>query len=59
MNSNRKNEQDKVKVSSIADRRILTVWDQDTRKKKSAKKINKYSNGDTGEWFQPHMRKIN
>ena len=37
MHSNRKNEQDKVKVSRIADRRIVTVWDQEIRKETSAK----------------------
>ena len=34
-----KNEQKQVKVSSIADRRILIVWDQEIRKKRSAKTI--------------------
>ena len=38
MHQNRKNEQDKVKVSIIADRRIVTVWYQETMKTSSAKK---------------------
>ena len=37
MNSRIKNEQDKVNVSILADRRIVTVWNQEIRKKTSAK----------------------
>ena len=37
MHSNRKNEQYQVKVSSIADRRVVTVWYQEIRKKTGAK----------------------
>ena len=37
MHSNRKNEQDQVKVSSMSDRRVVTVRDQEIRKKRSAK----------------------
>ena len=37
MHSNRNNVQDKVEVSSISDRRIVKMWDQEIRKKTSAK----------------------
>ena len=37
MNSNRKYQQDKVKVSNRTDRRIGTAWDQDIRNKISKK----------------------
>ena len=39
MHSNRNNVQDKVEVSSISDRRIVKMWDQEIRKKTSAKTI--------------------